>query len=119
MAGSLDNPSMPPKPEVDAQNWDYDPCRIEELPVDSRTFFHHFYAPASKHPDNMWSDRLPWKLGTGLAPRDTGWGIHLEESPDWPLFAAFMFLCLTLSGLIAGIVILKTGDRQTGVSVGA
>lgn len=66
----------------------------------------------------MWGMRLPWKLGPALAPMAQGWGIHLEERPDWPLFAAIMCLFLLLSGLVAGIYSWKTGDNQTGVAIG-
>lgn len=66
----------------------------------------------------MWCMRLPWKLGPGLTPMAKGWGIHIEERSDWPLFAAFMFLFLLLSGLVAGIYSFKTGDHQTGVAIG-
>lgn len=48
-----------------------------------------------------------------------GWGIHLEESPDWPLFAAANFVSLLASGLVAGIYSWKTGDTATGVAIGA
>lgn len=48
-----------------------------------------------------------------------GWGIHLEERPDWQLFAGFMFLFPLLGGLVAGIYSFKTGDHATGVAIGA
>ena len=63
--------------------------------------------------------RLPRKLGPGLATMAQGWGIHLEERPDWPLFFAFMFFFLLLSGFVAGMYSWKTGDHQTGVAIGA
>lgn len=104
---------------MQAGNYQYAPCPIDGPPIDSRIFFHYFYAPASKHPDSLWGSRLPWKLGPSLGPMAQGWGIHLEERPDWPLFAAFMFLFLLVSGLVAGIYSWKTGDNQTGVAIGA
>jgi hypothetical protein len=51
----------------------------------------------------MWGPRLPWKIGPGLEPMAQGWGIHLEEQPDWPPFAAYMFLFLLISGLVTSI----------------
>jgi len=92
---------------------------MDEPPIDSRTFLHHFYASETDHPDLMWGSRLPWKLGPSLGPMDKGWGILLEERPDWPLFAALMFPFVLLSGLVAGIYSWKTGDNQTGVAIGA
>ena len=80
---------------------------------------HHFKAPASKHPDTIWGPRLPWKLGSEVKTMEQGWGIHLVEGPDWPLFWALMATILVLTGLIAGLYSWKTGDSQTGVAVGA
>ncbi|KAF2108169.1 hypothetical protein BDV96DRAFT_587864 [Lophiotrema nucula] len=48
-----------------------------------------------------------------------GWGIHLKESPDWPLFAAFMCIVLFLSGIIAGVYCWRTGDKQPRVAIGS
>ncbi len=68
----------------------------------------------------MWGERLPWKVGPSLVvPMSQGWGIQLEESPDWPLFFALMFLILLMSGLVAGIYAWQTKDHQTGVAIGA
>jgi hypothetical protein len=112
-------PSIPSEEEVDAGNYKYDPCPIDGLPIHHITFFHHFYAPASKHPDSMWAARLPWKLGPGLGPMAQGWGIQLEEHANWPLFAAFMCFLLLLSGIVAVIYCWRTGDHSTGVAIGA
>jgi hypothetical protein len=118
MSGTDDAPSIPPAIEVAANNYSYDPCPIDEPPMDSRTFFHHFYAPASDHPDSMWAPRLPWKLGPSLGPMKHGWGVHIEEQPDWPLLSAFLCLGLLISGVVAGIYGWKMGDAQTGVAIG-
>ncbi|RYN19941.1 hypothetical protein AA0112_g10905 [Alternaria arborescens] len=115
---NYETPSIPPATEV-RHNYDYDPCPMEMPPMDSQVFFHHFYASKSKHPDVFWSERLPWKVGPALKPKDNGWGIHLEESPNWALFAMLMCLLLSLSGIIAGIYGWKMEDAQTGVAIGA
>ena len=83
-------------------NYIYSSCLLDEPPIDSRTFSHYFYAPASKHLDMMYGQRLPRELGPGLGPMDQGWGIHPEEHPDWPLLATLMFVLLLHSGLVAG-----------------
>jgi hypothetical protein len=87
--------------------------------MDSRTFFHHFYAPPEQHPESFWGERLPWKLGDSLLPKEQGWGIHLEEQPNWSLFALYMAMLMLLSGLVAILYSLKTGDSQTAVAIGA
>lgn len=119
ISGKVDAPSIPSEAEVKAGNYAYIPCPMDEPPMDSRTFLHHFYASASKHPDTMWGVRLPWKIGPGPAPMAPGWGVHLEERPDWTLFAALMFLCLLLSGLVAGIYAWRAKDNPTGIAIGA
>lgn len=118
ICGTLEAPSLPPASEV-SHNYNYDPCPIDEPPIDSRTFFHHFYAHASQHLDTIWSERLPWKVGSALESKAHGWGIHLEERPDWPLLAALMCVLLLLSGAVAGIYGWMMGDAQTGVAIGA
>lgn len=112
-------PCIPPEREVKAGNYVYLPCPMDEIPIDSNLFMHHFYRPASQHPDALWGERLPWRLGPSLVPMAKGWGVHLVERPDWPLFAAIMSLCSLLSGMIAGIYSWKTGDHSTGVAIGA
>ncbi|SCV40311.1 uncharacterized protein FFB14_07450 [Fusarium fujikuroi] len=119
IAGTIDSPVVPPKEEVENGKYVYTPCPIEEIPMDSRTFFHHFYSPASKHPYAFWGLRLPRKLGPKLGPMTQGWGIHLEESPDWSLFTLLMFILLLLSGLVAGLYSWRTGDHQSGIAIGA
>lgn len=66
----------------------------------------------------MWGPRLPRKLGPDLVPMAKSWGIHLEESTDWALFAVLNLICLLVSGAIAGIYSWKTKDTQTGVAIG-
>jgi hypothetical protein len=87
--------------------------------MDSRNFFHYFYAPRSHPPDVFWSARLPWKVGPALKPGETGWGIHIQESLNWSLFAALMCAFLLLSGTVAGIYAWKMEDAQTGVAIRA
>jgi hypothetical protein len=67
----------------------------------------------------IWGPRLPRKLGPSLTSMAPAWGIHLEERPDWPLFAAVNFISLLASGAIAGIYSWKTKDTPTGVAIGA
>ena len=117
--GSLEIPSIPPEAEVTACRYKYDPCPIDEPPMTSKTFMHYFNLPASVHPDAMWGCRLPRKVGSVPGPMNEGWGIHLVECTDWPLFAALMSTLLLLSGVIAGFYSWKTGDHATGVAIGA
>jgi len=118
-AGSIGQPSIPPEEEVNAGNYKYDPCPIDEPSMHYWTFLHHFYSPASEHPDILWGPRLPRKLGPSLTPMNQGWGIHLEEGPDWVLFTVLNLIFLLVSGGIAGIYSWKTKDSQTGVAIGA
>jgi len=66
----------------------------------------------------MWGPRIPRKLGPGLTPMSHGWGIFLEERPDWHLFTIIMFFFLLLSGMVAGLYSWRTQDHQTGVAIG-
>jgi len=86
--------------------------------MDSRTFMHYFYLPASSHPEIMWGPRLPRKLGSSLGPQAQGWGIQLVERPDWSLFSALMGVLVLLSGAVGGIYAWRTNDHATGVAIG-
>ena len=119
ISGSIEKPAIPPDNEVVAGNYKYFPVPMDEPCIDNLTFFHHFYSPASKHTDEMWGPRLPWKLGPGLASMEYGWGIHIEDRPDWPLFAGLNFVLLLTSGLVAGIYSWRMKDPPTGVTIGA
>jgi len=48
-----------------------------------------------------------------------GWGIFLEECPDWPLFALLNLISLIVSSAIAAIYSWKVKDIATGAAIGA
>lgn len=123
MVGSLTAPAIPPKSEVEARRYSYQPCPIDEPPVPHTAFMHLFlYGDASKHPLAQWGPRLPRKVGDPFAVSGQslalGWGVEIQERPHWAMFTASMFLVLLLSGLVAGIYSWRTGDHQSGIAIG-
>ncbi|KAK3368824.1 hypothetical protein B0T24DRAFT_668430 [Lasiosphaeria ovina] len=49
VSDTLDAPSLLPEAEVKQGNYIYEPCPIDEPPMDSDTFMHYFYSAADKH----------------------------------------------------------------------
>lgn len=124
IAGTLLAPSIPPKEHVDNRQYLYRPCPIDEPPMTSDWFMHYFnFIDDSKHRDEIWGVRLPKKLGISLAnstkPLACGWGIKIEEGPNWTCISIFMFSFVLISGLVAGTYAGLTHDNQTGVAIGA
>lgn len=124
IAGTLLAPSIPPKEEVDNGRYEYHPCPIDEPPMTSNWFMHHFdFIDDSKHPMEIWGPRLPKKLHISLSASTgqlaKGWGIRIEEGPNWALISILMFSFVLISGLVAWAYAAKTHDNQTAVAIGS
>ena len=107
---------MPPKSEVDAKNWIYDPCPLDGDPPIAEDLFLH-YLQCSEGPGTLfWMLRFPRKLETSLlksaAPASFGWGIHIDEGPDFAALFKANFVVVLLSGIAAGLWSLFEHDFQ-------
>ncbi|KAF2179460.1 hypothetical protein K469DRAFT_445033, partial [Zopfia rhizophila CBS 207.26] len=116
-------PSIPPKEQVDNGQYEYRPCPIDAPPMTSNWFMHHFdFIDDPRHPEEIWGPRLPKKLGISLAASTEllaqGWGIRIEEGPNWALLSILMFLFILISGIVAGAYAVKTHDNQAAVAIG-
>lgn len=103
---------IPPKREVEEGRYHYFECPLPQMPpIDKRTFFHYFWEHASHAPTNdmTFHGRLPKKLGCSIfmAPSETtltmGWGIHIIEGPNWPMFPWIVVTLLTITLIIPGV----------------
>ena len=106
--GILQKPlALPPKSEVDAKNWIYDPCPLEGDPPIAEDLFLHYLQCKEGSSTLFWMLRFPLKLETSLlnsaAFATFGWGIHIEEGPDFAALFKANFLVLVLSGVAAGL----------------
>ncbi|KAH6681483.1 hypothetical protein B0J14DRAFT_556902 [Halenospora varia] len=77
-----ETPRAPPKSEVDTKNWVYDPCPPEGDPPIAEDLFLHY---------------LQCTLAT------FGWGIHIDEGPNFAALFKANFLVLVFSGVAAGL----------------
>jgi hypothetical protein len=88
----------------------------------SDTFLHYLETPAVKHPDRIWTPRLPLKfgerLGTSHTPLTPAWGIQILEGINHVLFIFAMFIIVLLSSVIAGIYGWRTHNNQTAIAIG-
>jgi hypothetical protein len=105
--GILQKPlALPPKTEIDAKRYIYNPCPLEdELPISSDLFLHYLLECPSPSAKLIWLPRIPRKLDTSIfassTPAGFGWGIHIDEGPDY--FSIFLVNLgiLVVSGIAA------------------
>ncbi|KAF7854529.1 uncharacterized protein EAF02_011704 [Botrytis sinoallii] len=106
--GTLQTPlSLPPKIEVDHDSWIYHPCPLDEgeLPVPENVILHYLKC-TSPTGILFWMRRVPRKcktsiLDNGAAPIALGWGIHIDEGPNYKVIFFINFVALVISGIIA------------------
>jgi hypothetical protein len=116
--GILQKPlALPPKSEVDAKKWIYDPCPLEGDPPIAEDLFLHYLQCSEQSNALFWMLRFPRKLDTSLltipgASTTFGWGIHIDEGPDFAAVAKVNFVVLLLSGVAAGLWALFKHDFQ-------
>ncbi|KAI9804655.1 MAG: hypothetical protein M1833_006730 [Piccolia ochrophora] len=125
--GSCESPSIPPKREIDEGRYDYKPCPLNvEPPMPSHIFLHHLNS-AANHPTSKWLQRMPKKLETGiLSTANTdpdevvvGWGVHIQEGPNWYVISLAILVGLLVSGVVAVACAIVLKDTQSGFGIGS
>lgn len=106
--GILQKPlAVPPKSEVDAKKWTYDPCPLDGDPPISEDMFLHYLKCPEESKALFWMLRLPRKLNSSLLESPTsatfGWGVHIDEGPNFAAIFKANFITLVLSGIAAGL----------------
>jgi len=123
--GILHKPvALPPKAEVDAKRYHYNPCPLEnELPICSDLFLHYLFYCSSPSRNLIWLPRIPRKLDTSIiaspAPVSFGWGVHIDEGPDYLKILVLEVVCLALSGIAALLWELLKQDFSGAMGVAA
>ncbi|MCJ1286052.1 hypothetical protein MMC26_005394 [Xylographa opegraphella] len=97
--------AVPPKNEVDNQNYDNAPCPLEPLPpIPDNVFMHHLHNPGL-HRRPIWLRRLPKKMNHSLLNSNeelvTGWGLHIIEGPKWKAIWTVAICLLFISGVVS------------------
>jgi hypothetical protein len=98
--------ALPPKSEVDAKRYIYNPCPLDdELPISSDLFLHYLLDCNSPSRGFIWLPRIPRKLATSIfnedGPAGFGWGVHIDEGPDFLRIFLLNLGILMLSGVAA------------------
>ena len=98
--------ALPPKSEVDAKRYVYNPCPlVDELPIPSDLFLHYLLHCATPSRKLAWMPRIPRKLATSIftehGPVSFGWGVHIDEGPDFLKIALLNLGVLVVSGVAA------------------
>ena len=118
---------IPPEEEVRDGHYHYYECPLKTMPpIDKRTFFHYFWDHANHFPtdDLTFHDRLPKKLGCSIlmaassTPLTMGWGIHIIEGANWPLFPALVFAISLITLLISLGYDVAFKGRDSGFAIG-
>lgn len=118
---------MPPEAEVREGRYHYYECPLQvSPPMDRRTFFHYFWDHASHMPSNdmTFHDRLPKKLGCSILMASTqgslttGWGVHIIEGANWPLFPWIVVALLAITLVLSLIYDVVYKGRESGFTVG-
>lgn len=105
--GILDKPlALPPKSEVVAKRYHYDPCPLEnELPISSDLFLHYLFSGCIPSRHLIWLPRIPRKLDQSIfastAPVSYGWGVHIDEGLDYLKVFVLNLVILGVSGAAA------------------
>lgn len=107
--------SIPPQREVDSKRYTYSPCPLEDPPMPSEIFLHYLTCTASQ-PSSAWLPRLPKKLDPSIlcftSSINEGWGIHINEGPNWFVICMVNLIMMVISGIAAGLWKLYTNDFQ-------
>jgi hypothetical protein len=118
---------IPPELEVKEERYHYYECPLPQMPpMDTRTFFHYFWDHANHAPTNdmTFHDRLPKKLGCSIlmAPSSTpltmGWGIHVIEGVNWPLFPWIVVAILAVTLVVAAVYDAVFQSQESGFTIG-
>lgn len=115
--GILQKPlSIPPREEVDAKNYIYAPCPLEGDPPMPEDIFLHYLSCKSFEPAPAWLPRLPKKLDSSIlrftGAINEGWGIHINEGPNWIMIAVLNAFMMLVSGAVAFLWKYYKGDFQ-------
>jgi hypothetical protein len=129
---SIHPKNFPPKEEVDAERYEYNPCPLRSPPAISPNAFLHYMSCYSSEQalsrGTKWFQRLPKKLKRGLeemrksseSSEDvTGWGIHIIEGPNVAMMSLLTGIVMTFccAGSAAYAVVMR--DVSGGFSIGA
>ncbi|TVY32678.1 hypothetical protein LOCC1_G008328 [Lachnellula occidentalis] len=123
--GILHKPiALPPKPEVDAKRYLYNPCPLEnELPISSDLFLHYLFSCSAPSHNLIWLPRIPRKLDTSIlaspTPASFGWGVHINEGPDYLTIFILNLVVLGASGVAALLWTFFRHDFQGAMALAA
>lgn len=90
----------------------------------NHVFFHFFFSRPNGHQKPKWIYRLPKKLKESILDSNNndlpvGWGVHINEGPDYHVICAFVLLGLVISGVLSICWATLTKDVQGAFGMGA
>lgn len=111
--------AIPPKEEVLLGRWTYDPCPWDGDPPIAGHLFLHYLQCTQRSKILFWMHRIPRKLKTsilneGIASAAFGWGVHIEEGPNYVAILWTNLAVPILSGLFATMWTIFKHDFQGG-----
>jgi hypothetical protein len=111
--------AIPPLEEVDSKRYAYSPCPLEDDPPMPSDIFLHYLTCTTFDTSSAWLSRLPKKLGPSIlhfgafsGSISEGWGIHINEGPNWFAIGMVNIFMMVMSGITAGLWKLYMDDFQ-------
>jgi hypothetical protein len=109
--------ALPPEEEVYSNRWIYDPCPWDGDPPIAEHLFLHYLKCTQRSRNLFWMLRIPRKLKTsilndGIASAAFGWGVHIDEGPNYSLIFWINFFGLMVSGTFAAAWTVSKKDFQ-------
>src|SRR5450756_723794 len=93
------------KRQVHSKNYSYSPCPLEDDPPIPEHVFLHYLSCKAYNPKAAWLPRFPKKLDASIlrfaGAVNYGWGIHINEGPNYLILGIINLLLLVISGLTA------------------
>lgn len=117
-----EGPPVPPLEEVESGRYEFD-NKIAGPPIPPHSFIHFLTKETPAHTEAIWTKRFPQKLKDsvfyGAKPLDKEWGIEIVETRNWLLLCILQLSGLLLSGALAAVYAVVTGDRASGIAIGS
>ncbi|CZR54791.1 uncharacterized protein PAC_04675 [Phialocephala subalpina] len=93
--------------EVDAKKYLYSPCPLQDDPPMPQDIFLHYLSCTSFDPAPAWLPRLPKNIDSSIlrftGAINEGWGIHINEGPNWFAVGMVNVCLMIMSGIAAGL----------------
>jgi hypothetical protein len=115
---------IPPEAEVKARRYLYEPVPMDDVEFADIPLAH--LLKPGRHFDTFWTNTFPKKTREPLVRREgvdgrrvIGWGIRINEGPNWTVISFLILTVLLVIGAAVGIYAATTSDNESAFALGA